>query len=297
MGNTPSSPVHVSVKVPSRDNKILKCKFVRDSPPDGQTVKDYFTTAFEPFLDPQYHGLLYKVTVVIRGTDLMEVEVDKLNDEISVYLQMGLSRVTFYLSAPEIQWGAPPLANIQDVLVREKESFLPVWSHAGRPALTELHRSVREMLTKDHLGFRGSHDKKMGAEWMLALVEVLYKLSPFHGRLKARGYPVPNRFAFSEGSNDFKKKGKSCPNLTQALIEEVCRVSCTVVGGVHGWESGGTLHGVVRFRDAQHAVRHDCTRDARRETRALVMDSCLASFLLIGNDQSPTARPLPSHGH
>lgn len=143
-----------------------------------------------------------------------------------MYVDMGLVRVVFYVSQTVVNldresFGEGRQRNIADVLVREKRKELPTWCHAGRPALTQLHAHLRRLLEEKGLGFQGAVDLRAGAEWMLCLVEGLYRLSPFHGRLKSRGFGIPKLFAFSDGADDFKKKGKSNPLLTRDILQQV----------------------------------------------------------------------------
>lgn len=228
-----TSVVEVIVKVPIKGSKNVLSKFTRDAPVDGQTVQEYFNSSIEPMLIANkmvFGGELLRVGVTLKGAD-HETEVHLLADEAKMYVDFGIVRAVFYVStAPVVlldadgegSTGETSTKKIADVLVREKRTELPTWTHAGRPALTQLHAKLRSMLKEQGLGFEGATDLRAGAEWMLCLVEGLYKLSPFHGRLKNRGFGVPQLFSFSEGADDFKKKGKSNPHLTKDILQHVC---------------------------------------------------------------------------
>mmetsp|Transcript_18162 Transcript_18162/g.45572 ORF Transcript_18162/g.45572 Transcript_18162/m.45572 type:complete len:285 (-) Transcript_18162:1339-2193(-) len=218
------APIQITVTVPSKGNKILKSKFFKEPPTEQQSVGRFFEERVRPILarDGIKFGDLLRTGVIVRGGQ-EEVEVDDSNDDATMYLQLGLAKVIFYVeqSGDVLSATKQPAQSIDDVLIREPAVQLPTWFHAGRPALTTLFRDLRQHLERDRLGFKGSADLKKGADWMLGLVELLYKISPFHGKCKARGHPVPKRFSFSDGADDYRKKGRSAPLLTQSFLEQV----------------------------------------------------------------------------
>ena len=131
---------------------------------------------------------------------------------------MELARIEFTVSQAGVE-PSPAEATIADGLVRQSNRVLPEWSHAGRPAVTQLFEAFRTKLDEDGLGFASSDETK-ARDWMLALVQVLYDLSTFHAKLAERNARVPKRFDFSRGANNWQKKGQKEPKLTQALVEE-----------------------------------------------------------------------------
>lgn len=215
-------PVHVTIVMPSKGNKLLKSKFTKDPPASNHNVQEYFVDKLKPLLNnADKVGALLRATVVVLQGGKDEIEVDELTDEAMLYVQMGISRATFYVEHADNGNDPGPSQDVLGTLVREPMVELPTWSHAGRAAMTKLHVELRSMLKNDGLGFRGSVDLRIGGDWMLGLVESLYKLSPFHEKLKARGCAMPKRFAFSAGADDFKKKGKAVPTLTQEILQQV----------------------------------------------------------------------------
>lgn len=226
MGASLGSPVQVNVVVRSLGNKLLKCKLVqvcdKSTPLRLHSIGQYFKQHVLPTLqDPASKcGDLLQVMVILRER-ADEVEVGSLEDSALMYAQMGLNKVTFYVEQPDVLPVSRPERDVVSSLVRERQVELPTWVHADRPALSHLFSSVRERMNKDAVGFTGALDLKMGCEWMLSLTHVLYKLSPFHAKLKMRNCPMPAVFSFSSGADDFKKKGRSEPLMTQELLEEV----------------------------------------------------------------------------
>lgn len=145
-------------------------------------------------------GELLRVAVVTKADGADEIDVDDLSDEANMYVQMGLKKVVFYVEqAASTELPAKAQHDFAAQFVRESHRELPLWTHAGRPALSKLHCELRELLLNEKLGFRGSADLKTGGEWLLELVNVLYRLSPYHDKLKARGHPVPKRFTNTQG--------------------------------------------------------------------------------------------------
>ncbi|KAL1521513.1 hypothetical protein AB1Y20_021173 [Prymnesium parvum] len=236
MGNVNSTrtagPVQVSVIMPSKGNKLLKSKFCKECPAEGQTVKEFFEEKVRSFFlestssgaaTPPFGGLLH-ATVVLRGGGNEEVEVSSMDDEAAMYLMyadMCLSKAFFYVE----QADTPVVVSstqkdLNHTLVRTAEVELPTWTHSGRPAMTQLHSELRHRLHKDGLGFKGSTGLRVGAEWMLELIESLYKTSPFHSKFKARGHAVPERFKFADGADDYKRKAKAAPTLTQEILRD-----------------------------------------------------------------------------
>lgn len=229
---TAAPAIHVSVVMPSKGNKILKSKFFKEAPKEHQSVHEYFREKLQPMvnIDPAESvcGDLLRATVMLRGGD-EEIEVEELSDNALLYVQMGITRACFYVEQSDMQTHGTKKNTVDlltDVLVRQPTVELPMWSHAGRPAMTLLHGQLRELLSKDRLGFQGSMDLKSGGDWMIGVVECLYKLSPFHDKLKVRGHPVPKRFAFSAGADDFKRKSRAAPMLSQEILEQV---NCIVI--------------------------------------------------------------------
>lgn len=219
-------PVQLTVKVKNRGEKILRSKFTTRPPKDGDTVLDYYKEQVLAMVQPNSIGALYQVCVIPRGGS-HEVEVESLDDLASMYAEMGLTKAIFYHEEPDVwEIASKEKRDISEVLVRERCLDLPMWTHAGRPALTKIFADLRGLMEKDRMGFKGSADLKSGLEWLLGITHVLYELSPFHAKLKMRGYPVPSIFAFSNGANDHKKKGKSEPQMTQELLREVNRCHC-----------------------------------------------------------------------
>lgn len=197
---------------------------MKDVPDDRQTVQDFFEAKLKPVMQTNGGiecGKLQRATVVLQG-ESGEIEVDELSDEAAMYLHMGLSKVLFYVEQAVSESCRASERNVGDALVRQEPQALPMWSHQGRPAVTALYKTLSDLLRKDGLGFAGSYDLRVGGEWMLALVEVLYRVSPFHEKMKLRGYGVPKVFQFSSGANDFKKKSKAAPILTQDFLQQVC---------------------------------------------------------------------------
>lgn len=213
-------PVHLSVMVNSKGSKVVKSKFTSKAPLPGVTVEEYHRTQVMPMINPKDVGGLIQVCVIPRGAS-HEIEVENLDDLASMYADMGLVKVIFYHEQPDIMEGIPKSNDIASVLVREANLKMPMWSHSGRPALTQIYAELRRLMEKDGLGFKGAFDLKMGQQWLQDLTHLLYALSPFHTKLKLRRCAMPDVFAFSHGANDFKKKGKSEPNLTQELLREV----------------------------------------------------------------------------
>lgn len=225
-------PVQVSIVIPSRGGKANgKHKFIRQKPPEGTTVSEFYEKYLREAasLDPKAYGGLLCATAVVRGCD-DEVEVDRLSDDVSLYLQLGLVKAFFYVEQGSGEEGggssAGPEVRVQersvsDVLVRQLNLELPEWTNAARPAHTVVFNKLRAMFAAEKLGFSGSADKRIGEDWMKGLTDVLYKLSPFHAKLKARKHPIPEVFAFSEGADDYKKKGRAAPQLTQELLQQV----------------------------------------------------------------------------
>lgn len=214
-------PVHLATIMPSKGNKVLKNKFAKELPGPNVSVFQYFQSKILPTLDTGVCGSLVRAAVVLRGGGQEEIEVDELTDEAISYVTLGLSKVLFYVEQPDVLMTAEATPNVNEALRRQTIYELPTWSHAGRPALTALFAKLRESMRKEGLSWRGSTDLKSGLEWMMGLVDVLYKLSPFHQKLKARGHTMPKIFAFSNGADDFKRKGKATPTLTQQLLAEV----------------------------------------------------------------------------
>lgn len=219
--------MQLTVVMPSKGNKVIKNKFVREAPAAEVKLGEYFESAVRPTLGVDAYGLslvgdVQRVCVVIRGsTD--EIEVDSM-DDVVLYTEMALVKVVFYVE----QVNSIPAAtrqgvHLNEILVRQPALSLPEWMHAGRPAMTHLFSSLKSMMEKDKVGFKGSVDLKLGCEWMLNIASVLYKLSPFHLKFKNRGYPIPKKFGFSDGADDFKKKGRAPPLLTQSFLEQVCK--------------------------------------------------------------------------
>lgn len=224
MGAVHSSagPVQIAVLMPSKGNKPLKNKFTNSAPSNGSTVKQYFEAVVLPLLeDRSLCGDLIKTGVVLRGSSC-EVEVDSLDDDAAMYADMGLTKAIFYVEQPDVFFArAPDARDVANVLVRERILQLPAWGHTGRPALSELFGELRKKFEQDGVGFSGSAGLKTGCEWMQALVKILYKISPFHAKFKARGHPIPDIFSFSAGADDYKKKGRSEPMMTQEVLQEV----------------------------------------------------------------------------
>lgn len=214
-------PVQLVVKVNSKGSKIIKSKFTCQSPASDATIYEYYRVQVLPMVNAKDVGKLLQVCVIPRDCS-HEVEVESLDDLAVMYASMGLTRVIFYHEQPDLfphEW--PHQKDIADVLVRERNLELPMWAHAGRPALTQIFSELRSEMQREKLGFSGSADLKIGLEWMLSLTNVLYALSPFHSKMKSRGFTIPSTFAFSAGANDYKKKGRSEPIMTQDLLREV----------------------------------------------------------------------------
>lgn len=138
---------------------------------------------------------------------------------------MGIHKAVFYVDQPDIAHDPSNhgyAKSINEALIRERDLKVPTWTNQGKPALSKLYATLREQMLHDGVGFSGSVDLKLGCEWIQALVHVLYKLSPHHNILKRQGHPIPPRFAFSDGADDFRKKAKAIPNLlTQELLQQV----------------------------------------------------------------------------
>lgn len=109
------------------------------------------------------------------------------------------------------------MASLATSLEQLSDTVLPTWSHAGRPALTTLFAQLRGKMEEDGLCFR-SADETKGREWMLGVMQVLYDLSTFHGKLAERSARMPARFEFSCGANDHVKKGKPAPKFDQKAV-------------------------------------------------------------------------------
>lgn len=215
-----ASPVQLTVVVPSKGSKIVKSVFTTKSPAPQTSVKRYFKESVAPLLSAGSCGALLRTAVTLRGSS-EEVDIENLNDDVAMYTQMGLLKVVFYTEQPDLIGADRMERTVFNSLVRERTLELPQWAHAGRPAVTQIFGILRRNMESEGLGFQGSADLKMGCEWMLGLSNILYRMSPFHGKLKARGCPIPDSFAFASGANDYKKKGKSEPLLTQELVREV----------------------------------------------------------------------------
>lgn len=217
-----ASVVQMKVAIPCKGNKVVKNKFVRETPAEGVKVGSYFASSVASSLQSGdgAAGALLRTCVVLRGGE-EEIEVEPA-DEVLEYVKMGISKVIFYVEAAEVEASSASTRQIADVLQRQRVQELPQWSHAGRPALTLLYAAIRRRLEAEKLGFSGAMDLKAGNDWMLMLADVLYELSPFHHKFQLRGHPIPKMFKFSEGANDYRKKRKSEPLLTQDVIEQVC---------------------------------------------------------------------------
>lgn len=192
------------------------------------TVRQYFDEHVMSLLGDAKAacGDLMRVALVPRGSN-DEVLVETLDDEAMMYVDIGIAKAIFYVAQSDAWCGTRAATEIRDVanvLVRERHLQLPTWAHAGRPAWSQLFAQLRDRFEKDGVGFNGAVDLKIGCEWMLSLVKVLYNISPFHGKMKSRGHPVPDALSFSGGSNDFKKKGKSEPTMTQEILREVSNI-------------------------------------------------------------------------
>ena len=65
---------------------------------------------------------------------------------------MELARIEFTVSQAGVE-PSPAEATIADSLVRKSNRVLPEWSHAGRPALTQLFETLRTKLNEDAWSF------------------------------------------------------------------------------------------------------------------------------------------------
>ncbi|KAL1519400.1 hypothetical protein AB1Y20_022925 [Prymnesium parvum] len=221
-----AGPVHLLLVVPSKGNKVLKSKFLKDARTSGLSIRQFFVQTVVPLLSdaPEKCGELLRVAVVTHADSTTEIEVDDLSDEANVYVQMGLKKVIFYVEQAAVASAARTQHEFVAQFARQTNVEVPCWMHAGRPALTKLHAQLRQKLLDEKLGFKGAADLKIGGEWLLDLVTALYRLSPYHDKLRARSCPVPKRFAFSSGAHDYKKKGKAAPVLKQEFLER--EISC-----------------------------------------------------------------------
>jgi len=211
--------VQAVVVMPSKAITLASV-FVRESDLKG-TCGEFFAERLVPKLSKPC-GELHRVAVMPRDNGGEEIDVSDLNDPIDEYAGMELKKVTFFVDQPAPNPRAAPSTPLAAELRREPARSLPTWSHAGRTAPTRLFAQLRETMAGEGLGFSGgSSGSKVGCEWMLKLVKLLYDISTFHDKFKARGFTMPACFAFSKGANDIQKKGMKQLVLTQDVCEAV----------------------------------------------------------------------------
>ena len=70
---------------------------------------------------------------------------------------MELAHIEFTVSQAGVE-PSPAEATIAEGLVRQSNRVLPEWSHAGRPAVTQLFETFRTKLDEDGLGFTAGDD-------------------------------------------------------------------------------------------------------------------------------------------
>ena len=165
---------------------------------------------------------------MLRESGATEIEVSGFYDEVSDYTAMQLKQFIFHVDQPFTARAQEELAPIGAQLKRTSHLELPAWSHAGRPALTNLFQHIRDDLAHGKLGFVGSTGARVGIDWMKSLTQLLYDISTFHDNFKTRGFKIPDRFAFSKGANDCSKKGKTGPKLTQLIIASALATAQTL---------------------------------------------------------------------
>ena len=213
----PMPKLHALVTMPSKGNKEALSRFIDPpSPQESVSVLFFFEAKLRPLINTDIGSLTNAAVVLSQGSN--PIEVSALSDELPDYVAMGLKKLIFYVDQPSRAEPAPAPLGAQ--LVRMSNVELPQWSHGGRPALNKLFKGIRDALEKDKLGFVGSNGAKLGSEWMQSLMNLLYGISTFHDNFKARGFKMPDRFAFSKGADDCKEKGKKPPVLKQDTLAE-----------------------------------------------------------------------------
>jgi hypothetical protein len=211
--------VQAVVIMPSKA-ATLASVFIRENELTGSCAECFAARLIPKLSKPC--GELQRVAVLPRDNGGEEIDVSDLTDPIDEYVGMELKKVSFYVDQPAAPAHAKPSTPLAAELRREPARSLPTWSHAGRAAPTRLFAQLRETMASEGLGFSGgSSGSKVGCEWMLKLVKLLYDISTFHDKFKARGFTMPACFAFSKGANDIQKKGMKQLVLTQDVCEAV----------------------------------------------------------------------------
>ncbi|KAJ1444345.1 hypothetical protein M885DRAFT_581020 [Pelagophyceae sp. CCMP2097] len=157
-------------------------------------------------------GDLQRVTLTLRPD---KAEPEESSDPAGKYFDMGLKAITFVVSQ---RAAAAPRRTIHPDLPRESMAGeLPNWADAGHPAYDKLFQKLRGVFKEDGCLFR---DVGLGKQWMLKFIkEVLYPLSTFYERLQRdHQAPVPSKFSFSAGANNFSEKKVKAPIMTQETI-------------------------------------------------------------------------------
>ena len=205
------------IKMPSKGNKTIVSRMIKDVQPN-YTIKDFFKTVLLPHAKEEV-GELVKVSIVL-GDQSELMDIDDVNDLVEKIVGFGAKQIIYFVDQQTAAPQAAP-APLSSMLRRESVLELPTCQHKGRPAIEMIFGGLRSMLEQDKLGFVGSTGTQLGAEWMMSLTNVLYNISTFHDNFKARGFPMPKRFAFTKDANNVHSKKNRAPVLTQEVTETV----------------------------------------------------------------------------
>jgi hypothetical protein len=93
---------------------------------------------------------------------------------------------------------------------------IPVWSDDGHPAYNKVYKDLTGMLVAD--GVKGFKNPSSGKIFLVKTVKLLFSLSTHWEALSHRGCPLPECLAFSQGANDFNRKGQKVTRVTSSNI-------------------------------------------------------------------------------
>ena len=143
------------------------------------------------------------------------------NQLLSDILSMGVKGIVVTVRRREVlaTFPTPPQRrSFMDVLVRSPTLTFPDWEGgSGNKAYGDLYMDLKAKLVLS--GFKGFTNAKHGMQFMKNLVQVLYGISTFWENFAHRCCALDPYFAFSSGSNDFKKKKSAvrpCSQCTSA---------------------------------------------------------------------------------